>query len=144
MKKLILILIACLMCLGAQGQRVDFATYDRVFHHGKVSIVCQGQECRLIVGAPSNPRMSLLLGGSPEVAVGNLNRINSIVGSSYVSEAKTARVSTVFCGELFVLTVSGSEPNRTISFRGMDSPVRFVMDLETLGEMKHSILAREN
>lgn len=141
MKKLILIMIACLMCLEALGQRVDFSTYERVFHQGKMSIVCQDQEYRLIVGSLSNPRMSLLLGGSPEVAVGNLNRINSIVRSSYVSEAKTAKVSTVFCGELFVLTVSGPEPNRTVSFRGMDSPVRFSMSQEGLDEMRHSIVA---
>lgn len=142
MKKQILIILSCLLSLVAFGQEVDFSTYERVVTRGKVTIVCLNHEYRMIVGSLKKPRMSLLLGDAPELAIGNLNRIIVFTKNRPEAEPEKTKVSFTFCGELFVLSFSGPESNRVIVFEGMNSPGRFSLNLLDLEEMKQVITSR--
>ncbi len=139
MKKLIIVILMSLTSLIAFGQEVDFSTYDKVISRGKVTIVCHDQEYRMIVGSLKKPRMSLLLGDAPELAVGNLNRIIDFAKNQPEAESTEPKVSFVFCGELFTLSFSGSESNRVITFDGTNSPGRFSLHLTDLEEIKKGI-----
>ena len=142
MKRLIIVFLSCIMSLMAFGQEVDISTYDRVITKGKVTIVCHKQEYRMIVGSLKKPRMSLLLGDAPELAVGNLNRIIEFVNNQSKAESEGTKVSYVFCGELFALSISGPESNRVIVFEGMNSPARFSLHVLDVKAMKQEIASR--
>lgn len=92
MKKLIIVILSFLLSLIAFGQEVDFSTYDKLITRGKVTIVCHNQEYRMIVGPLKKPRMSLLLGDGPELAVGNLNRVIDFVQNQVVAESVETKV----------------------------------------------------
>ena len=139
MKKLIIVVLSCLLCLMAFGQEVDFSTYDKVITRGKVTIVCQNQEYRMIVGSLKKPRMALLLGDAPELAVGSLNRIVDFVKNQPEAESTETKVSFALCGELFVLSFSGPDSNRVASFSGTNTPARFSLSMKELKEMIEAI-----
>lgn len=142
MKKLIIVILISLTSLIAFGQEVDFSTYDKVITRGKVTIVCHDQEYRMIVGSLKNPRMSLLLGDGPELAIGNLNRIIDFSKNRPETESEKTKVSYAFCGELFALSFSGPKSNRVIAFDGMNTRGRFSLHLMDLEEMKQEIALR--
>ena len=144
MKKLIIVFLSCIMSLMAFGQEVDFSTYDRVITKGKVTIVCHDQEYRMIVGSLKKPRMSLLLGDAPELAVGNLNRIIDFAKNRPEAESAETKVPFVFCGESFSLSFSGPESNRVASFSGTNTPARFSLSMNDLKEIIQVILASPN
>lgn len=139
MKKLIIVILMSLTSLIAFGQEVDFSTYDRVITRGKVTIACHNQEYRMIVGSLKKPRMSLLLGDAPALAVGNLNRIFDFIKTQPDTESGKTVVSSVFCGELFSLSISGPDSNRVVSFNGTNTPARFSLSMADLIEMIQAI-----
>ena len=139
MKKLIIVILSCLLSLIAFGQEVDFSTYDRVINRGKVTIVCQNQEYRMIVGSLKKPRMSLLLGDGPELAVGNLNRVIAFAKNQQEVVSAETKVSFVFCGELFTLSFSGPDSNRVASFSGTNTPARFSLSMMDIKEIVEAI-----
>lgn len=98
----------------------------------------------MIVGSLKNPRMSLLLGDAPGLAVGNLNRIIDFAKNRPEAESAETKVPFVFCGELFSLSFSGPESNRVASFSGTNTPARFSLSMNDLKEIIQVIHASPN
>lgn len=107
------------MGIAAYGQEVDFSTYNQLIKRGKVTIVCQKDEYRMIVGSLKKPKISMLIGTSPETAVGSLdNLLRKGKDETVVTRGETIG----FGGVRFSLTVSGPVENRQFSLTGLMTP----------------------
>ena len=141
MKKLLIAILLFVTGIAVYGQKVDFSTYERVVSRGKVTIVCQTDEYRLIVGSLKNPPTSLLIGTYPQAAVSSLN---SLLRKGENEETLRRPLPTTLGGIRFIVTVSGSSNNRTFSLRGMDNPARFKLNAQDIRTMTQAILDRGN
>ena len=137
MKKLILAILCCLIGMASYGQRVDFSTYDRVIKRGMVSIVCHNDEYRMIIGSLKNPKLSILIGMSPEAAAGCLN---SLLRKESNKEFLNRAMPVGLGGVRFAMRMSGPSSNRTFSLRGLDDPIRFTLSSQDIRVMKQAVL----
>lgn len=137
MKKLLVAMLLLMASIALYGQRVDFSTYDRVAKRGKVTIVCQKEEYRLIVGSLKNPEISLLIGTFPEAAASSLN---SLLKKGDNEDSSHITLYTCLGGIRFTITVSGPSANRSFTLRGMDNPVRFRLSSLDIKAMEQAIL----
>lgn len=126
-----------IMCVGAYGQWVDFSTYDPVIKRGGVSIVCRGDEYRMIVGSPKNPKLCILIGMSPEAAAWCLN---GLLRKENNKEYLRTAMPIGFGGIRFTMKLSGPASNYTFSLQGIDDPVQFSLSSQDLEAMKQAIL----
>ena len=137
MKKLILAILCCLIGMASYGQRVDFSTYDHVIKRGKVSIVCHNDEYRMIIGSLKNPKLSILIGMSPEAAVGCLNSLLKKEGNKeFLHRAMPIGLG----GIRFSMRMSGPSSNRIFSLNGLDDPVRFSLNAQDIKAITQAIL----
>ncbi len=137
MRKLVLAILCCLIGMASYGQRVDFSTYDHVIKRGKVSIVCHNDEYRMIIGSLKNPKLSILMGMSPEAAAGCLN---SLLRKEDNKEFLHKAMPVGLGGIRFAMRMSGPSSNRTFSLSGLDDSVRFKMSAQGIKAMKQAIL----
>ncbi len=142
MNKLVLLVLAVLMvCGSAYGQEVDFSLYELVAQRGKISVVTQDGEYRMIVGSLKRPKAALLLGMMPEMAAAQLDHIVAMgTSESYIRQ----RRSVLFCGETFFFRVSGNGENRCYSFKGLNNAARFSIDEDDIRTLKSAIIEMVN
>lgn len=136
MKRLLTILSFLFIAMASYAQPVDFSTYERVIQRGKVSIVRQSDEYRLIVGSLKNPKICLFLGINAKQSARQMERIQRM-GKDENYQKFDRMIS--FCGECFSFSVTGLNNHQTFSFRMMNAKPRFSLSSEDVRAIKEAI-----
>ena len=137
MRKFVTILSFFFIVIASYAQPVDFSTYERVIQRGKVSIVRQSDDYRLIVGSLKNPKICLFLGNTAEQAAHRIDRIQRMgKEEAYIQRNRLV----AFCGDSFFFKVSGTGEQQTYLLRMMDSSSRFSLSTRDVIAIEEALL----